>query len=172
MAEDTQVSMNEADASDASVRVYEAGYHILPTVKEEEVEKVTAEIRAAIEKAGGSFIAEGTPQMMKLAYPMYINAAGKNTEYDRAYFGWIKFECTGAAAVSIHHMLQGNAAILRSIIFKTVREDTRASARPTILREVKRTDTIASTPKKGASEEAGEVSQEALDRSLDELTKE
>jgi hypothetical protein len=48
-------------------RVYEAGYHVVPTVAEGDVEKVVASIRSVIEKLGGHFIAEGAPSLLKLA---------------------------------------------------------------------------------------------------------
>jgi ribosomal protein S6 len=165
---DAPVATEIESANDATLRIYEAGYLILPTVAEDQVESVVADIRSFIEKAGGSFIAEGAPVSMKLAYTMYVNTSGKQNPYDRAYFGWLKFEVDGATAHALTDMLLKHSSILRSIIFKTVREDTRASARHTVLREVKRTDTIKSDPTKGAAD-AGVVSEEAIDKSIEEL---
>ena len=58
----------------AEPRIYEIGYHIIPTVKEEDIEKTVGEIRKAIESSVGkaTFIAEGAPSLMKLAYPMSV----------------------------------------------------------------------------------------------------
>jgi len=166
-----KTEVETAGAEDS--RVYEVGYHVLPTVKEEDVESVVAGIRAFIEKAGGSFIAEGAPVSTKLAYTMFVSNEGKRTGYDRAYFGWIKCEMDGAAAYELATKLEADAQILRSIIFKTVREDTRAAARHSVLREVKRGETIKSKPEKGAEQQvAGEVSEEQLDKSIDELLEE
>lgn len=166
--EDTKAPQEEG------IRVYEVGYHILSTVKEEDVEGVVLEIRKEIEKIGGSLIAEGAPQGMKLAYAMTVNKGGKNVHYERAYFGWIKFECDASNIITLDEMLRANDDVLRYIIFKTVREDTRMVARPRMLREVKRTDTITSTPKKGAEDEkAGEeVSEKDLDKALEDITNE
>lgn len=162
------ITADADDSSDVTLRIYEAGYLILPTVAEDQVESVVADIRSFIEKAGGSFIAEGAPVSTKLAYTMYVNNAGKQTAYDRAWFGWLKFEVDGATAHALTDMLLKHASILRSLIFRTVREDTRASARHTVLREVKRTDTIKSDPTKGAAD-AGVVSEAAIDKSIEEL---
>lgn len=162
------ITADADDSSDVALRIYEAGYLILPTVAEDQVESVVADIRSFIEKAGGSFIAEGAPVSTKLAYTMYVNNAGKQTAYDRAWFGWLKFEVDGATAHALTDMLLKHASILRSLIFRTVREDTRASARHTVLREVKRTDTIKSDPTKGAAD-AGVVSEAAIDKSIEEL---
>lgn len=175
MTDQEMVTVNDADVSaeaDTTVRVYEAGYHILSTVKEEEVEPLVQELRSEVEKAGGSLIAEGAPQLLKLAYSMFVNLGGKHQEYDKAYFGWLKFECTGEGAVAIQEALRAHDNILRALVFKTVREDTRANMRPTVLREVRRTDTIASARRANPDEDKGEVSEEALDKSLEELTAE
>lgn len=153
---------------EVALRIYELGYHILPTVKEEEIDRVVSAIRGVIEGAGGTFIAEGAPQSIKLAYPMFVTNEGKRTRYDRAYFGWLKCEVNAEAAQGIEAAMKANKEILRSIMFRTVREDTRAQARPVTLREVKREGTIKSAPKKGAEEGATEeVSEEALDKSLE-----
>lgn len=171
--ENTAVIENETTEVGAGdeTRVYEIGYHILPSVPEENLDDVVAVIRNTIEKAGGSFIAEGAPQSVKLAYTMYVNRGGTHDAYDRAYFGWIKFEAEGDAPIALNEFLKTNEQVLRYILFKTVREETRASVKAPKLREVKRTDTIESTPKKGATvdEGKGEVSEEAIDKSIEEL---
>jgi len=159
--------------SDNITRVYEAGYHIVPTVKEEDVEKVVSSIRSEIEKLGGSFIAEGAPSLVKLAYPMDKREGEKHSEYDRGYFGWLKFESATNAASELANILKSNPQILRSIIFKTVREDTRAKFKAPQLREVKRTDTIKSSPRKAPeTDEKGVVSEADLEKALETLTQE
>jgi hypothetical protein len=68
MAESEVVETQETDIDRDATRVYEVGYHIIPTVAEENIESIVSEIRSVIEKAGGSFIAEGAPSLIKLAY--------------------------------------------------------------------------------------------------------
>ena len=60
MAEEINAAANTSE-NEVVLRIYEVGYHIIPTVLEENVEKVVGDIRTVIEKAGGSFIAEGAP---------------------------------------------------------------------------------------------------------------
>lgn len=153
-------------------RVYEAGYHIVPTVKEEDVEKVVGAIRGEIEKLGGSFIAEGAPSLVKLSYPMDKREGEKLVEYDRGYFGWLKFEASTESAAKLMAVLNGNKDILRSIVFKTLREDTRAKFKAPQLREVKRTDTIKAAPRKVETEEKEAVSEADLEKALETLTQE
>ncbi|KKW09402.1 MAG: hypothetical protein UY44_C0002G0042 [Candidatus Kaiserbacteria bacterium GW2011_GWA2_49_19] len=166
-------------------RVYEIGYHIIPAVKEEDIEKTVGEIRKAIESshpkddrpsegAGKTtFIAEGAPSLMKLAYPMSVREGEKYTEYDRGYFGWIKFEAPATIVSTLNDALKSNTNILRFVIWRTVREDTRAKIKAPTLREVKRTDTIKSTPRRAPAEEvAAPVSEEALEKALQDITQE
>jgi ribosomal protein S6 len=153
-------------------RIYEAGYHIVPTVKEEDVEKVVSGVRSEIEKLGGTFIAEGAPALMKLSFDMDKREGEKHVGYDRGYFGWLKFEAGTHAAKELTVSLQNNPQILRAIVFKTVREDTRAKFKAPQLREVKRTDTIKSSARKTEVEDKAPVSEADLEKALETLTKE
>src|SRR3989344_8439823 len=94
-------------------RIYEIGYNIVPTVKEEDLEKIVGTIRTEIEKAGGSFIAEGAPSLTRLAYAMLSREGGKHLEYDRGYFGWIKFEADVALARALEASLKLNPSVTR-----------------------------------------------------------
>lgn len=163
------------EAEEIHSRIYEVGYHIVPSVKEEDLERQVGSIRSEIEKAGGNFIAEGAPSLMKLAYEITMQEAGKRVEYDRGYFGWIKFEASVASAHVLETSLKNNASVMRFIVFQTVREDTRAKYKAPTLREVKRTDTIKSTPRRGAApseEKKGPVSEVDLEKALSEITSE
>jgi len=142
MADEAQVTMQDSMSETAASRIYEVGYHIIPTVKEESIEGVVASIRAIIEKAGGSFIAEGAPVLMKLSYAMTAREGDKNVEYDRGFFGWIKFEAPVEVTEALDEGLKTDRNILRFIVFRTVREETRARMKIPTLREVRRTDTI------------------------------
>src|SRR3989344_4784947 len=149
MAEEMSAVVENDAAEDAvALRVYEAGYHIAPSAKEEELEGIVGGIRNVIEKAGGSFIAEGAPSLTRLSYGVEGREGGKRVEFDRAYFGWIKFESTIEAARTLEAALKQSNDIARSIVFRTVREDTRAKYKAPQLREVKRTDTIHTTPRR------------------------
>ena len=160
------------DAQDAGVlRIYEVGYHIVPTMKEEDLDKVVGSIRSVVEKAGGSFIAEGAPALTRLAYPMTVKEGERRMEYDRGYFGWIKFEADVSIAATLNESLKQNSNLLRYIVFRTVREDRRAKYKAPTLREVKRTDTIHAKPRR-VEETAAPVSEEQLEKALEDITAE
>ena len=155
----------------AELRIYEVGYHIIPTVKEEDLDSVVGDIRSIIEKAGGSFIAEGAPVQMKLSYPMSIRENERHSEYDHSYFGWLKFESPAQAAIDLEKSLSADIRILRSIVFRTVREETRSRIKLGPLREVRRTDTLKA-PVRRVEEVSAPVSEVELDKALEELTTE
>jgi ribosomal protein S6 len=171
MADEKSTIVNETADNADSLRVYEVGYHIIPTVKEEDLESIVGGIRSVIEKAGGNFIAEGAPSLMRLAYGIEGREGGKRVEYDRAYFGWIKFETEVAAAKALEAALKQSSDVARFIIFRTVKEDTRAKFKAPTLREVKRTDTIRPTTRR-TEEPAAPVSEEDLEKALHDITAE
>ncbi len=171
MADDIVMEGHETAAEETVLRIYEVGYHVIPTVKETEVEKVVGDIRAVIEKAGGTFIAEGSPVLTRLAYPMDTLEGEKHVEHDRAYFGWIKFEAAVAVAHILDMALKNNTNLLRYMIFQTVREDTRAKMKAPTLREVKRTDVIKAAPHR-VEESAAPLSEAELEKALQDITTE
>lgn len=169
MAEDLSAITTDTSENEAPTRIYEAGYHIIPTVAEDQVEKIVGEIRGIIEKAGGSFIAEGAPALTKLAYDMEAREGDKYVSHDRGYFGWLKFEAPVGAASTLEEALKADPKILRHIVFQTVREETRARMKAPTLREVKRTDTIKSSPRR-EEEAAAPVSEADLEKALQDIT--
>lgn len=169
MADEAKVVSKDEGSEESALRIYEVGYHIIPTVKEEDIEGVVASIRTVIEKAGGSFIAEGAPVLMKLSYAMTVREGDKNVEYDRGYFGWIKFESTVEASEKLNETLKADRNILRHIIFRTVREETRARMKIPTLREVRRTDAIKPAPHH-VEDTSIPVSEVDLDKAIETLT--
>ena len=162
-----------SDVDGAERRIYEVGYHITPITKENDLERHAGAIRSIVEKAGGSFIAEGAPSLTKLAYPITVCEGEKSTEYDRGYFGWLKFEASTETARELSDALAKNPAILRAMVFRTIREDTRARMKAPTLREVKRTDTIKSSPRQMVGKApAPPVSEEDLEKALRDITSE
>src|SRR3989344_1513087 len=134
------------DTHKDTLQVYEVGYHLVPTLKEEELDGAVGGVRSCIEKMGGSFIAEGAPALTKLTYSMSSTSNGKRILYDRGYFGWIKFKTLPEKARTLGGELQKCASVIRTSVYKTVREDTRAKIKMP-LREIRRTDTLKVSPR-------------------------
>jgi ribosomal protein S6 len=170
MAENAVLETNENEAAEAVLRIYEVGYHLIPTIKEEDIEGVVGGIRSVIEKVGGSFISEGAPTLTRLAYTISKQEKGKRVDFDRGYFGWIKFEATIDIVEKLNSALNRSADLVRFIVFQTVREDTRAKIKAPSLREVKRTDVIKSAAR--VEEASVPVSEEDLEKALKDITDE
>ena len=156
--------------ADESFRIYEIGYVLVPTQKEDEVEAAVGKIRAMIEKADGKFLAEGAPSLQRLAYLISGREKGKQAEYDRGYFGWIKFEAPVESAAPLEKALREMEGVMRAILFKTVREETRARFKTGSIREVRRVDILKAAPR--AEEVAAPVSEEDLDKAIEDITAE
>jgi ribosomal protein S6 len=129
--------------------VYEAGYHISPLVKEEDIEKIVSEIRSVVEKGGGSFIAEGAPALMKLAYEIEGREGSKKHFFDRGYFGWLKFESSSETADTLtRSALEKHASVFRSMVFPHCpRGDSCTSQGPAASRSEAQRHTEARTAK-------------------------
>ncbi len=112
-------------ASDTS-RIYEVGYHLVPTIPHEHVADRATEIKAQITKNGAEIISEGEPKMTDLAYEILKVSGGTRQNFKTAYFGWVKFECEAAEALAIEKSFKDNENVLRFLLIKTVRENTLA----------------------------------------------
>jgi len=142
-------------------RVYELGYHMVPTLTKEELLKEVDTLRGAISELMGNFISEGEPALIDLAYTVYIGEGGKNTAYDKAYFGWMKFDLEPGQIDHLQkEVIDENKNILRHLLIKTVAADTRAEVNLDELKEVKSDEKIAPAPKVSPKEEQAEVKTE------------
>lgn len=171
METDEKQDVLESDAEGADVLVYELGYHILPTVAEEALAEEVDALKALIVQSGGVFIAEEAPQRINLAYKMEKGERGKNTYFDSAYFGWMKFELSPEKTLELKDALENRPNVLRFLLIKTVREDTRVGWRAELFEERESGVTIAKAPVVGRAP-AGErpvISEEELDKSIEEL---
>ena len=143
--------------------VYEIGYHLVPTLSEDEVALRVGDIQKLVSQKGGSVIAEEFPEIMELAYTMKKMIAGKWEKYDQAYFGWIKLETTPEDAQALNEELRTLDFVLRFLLVKTVRENT-MSVR--VLARKEAGETAAPEAEKGPIVEA------EVDKAIEELVKE
>lgn len=107
------------------VRVYEIGYHIAPVMNEEHIPAEVVVIKDLIEKGKGRIISEEFPKVKILAYTISKIIDGKKHNFEKAYFGWIKFEMDGSEVLKVKKALDVNEKILRFLLIKTVKEDTK-----------------------------------------------
>lgn len=168
----------EASAGEASDNenrpVYEVGFHVVPQVGDDGVAAVVEKIRKAIGD-GAEFISEGFPKKMRLAYVIERSEQGKREKFSDSYFGWIKFalaleEANKEAVSSLDGKFRGMKDILRFIMIKTTRADAGAAPRRAIFTSDRLEGATIEAPKR-ESEQAGEVSEEELDKSIEALVK-
>ncbi len=161
----------ENEAVESEARIYEVGFHIVPLVAEENVSKEASEIKFLIEKQKGAMISEEMPRICPLAYTIAKTVDGKKHIFDKAYFGWIKFEVDATALPAIKEALEANQNILRFILVKTVRENTLTSLQKIASQARMDKEGGEKAPGVGAIAEKDKkpVSVEEIDKSIDDL---
>lgn len=145
-------------------RIYELGYHLVPTLAEEQIPGASGAVRGMIERISKDIIAEELPVFIDLAYTIVKTVDHKNKRFDEAYFGWIKFEGAPRGVAELEEGLKKDENVLRYLIVKTIREDTFIAKKFTgaKVKEIAEETT--------ATEEAvAEPSEEALDKAIEEL---
>lgn len=163
-----ETTLDEDLAQDAEPRVYELGYHLIPALSDEEAPAEAAALKELVVKQGGTVISEDAPQHISLAYTMYRTESGKKTKFDTAHFGGIKFEMGPAEVIALKEALDANKNLLRYLIFKTVRENTRSEFRFPQKTE-RKPEAGEKAPTRVKEEKNVPVSEEALDKSIKEL---
>ena len=153
-------------------RVYELGYHLVPTLSDDDVTKAVSDIKALILKNGGVFISEGAPKLMALSYTFVIKVESRGTRFDKAHFGWIKFEMGGDEVLTFKEAIDLETRVLRSLMVRAVREDTMQMYKRTMFDREPKSDVLITTIKKlEKKEEQVPVSEEELDKSIEKLIK-
>lgn len=111
-------------------RVYEIGYTLVPTVREEDLDTEHEALLAHIINLGGEKISEGKPELMNLAYEMDKIIKNKREKFTQGYFGWIKFNLPGENAEELDKLIESHSSMLRHLFIKTVAENTIYSEKP------------------------------------------
>jgi ribosomal protein S6 len=167
MVEENKEVGNKEIALADELQVYELGFHILPMVAEEKLEQEVTNIKALIEKNGGFFIGEESfPKMMDLAYSMEKAIDNKKSDFNTAYFGWVKFETNPTSIEKIKENLDLNESILRFLLIKSVRESKMISRKPTVLARPYPEKPVVKDVKKEPEEL---ISEAQVDKAIDEL---
>lgn len=159
-------------------RVYELGYLLMPSVNEGNLSDERDALVALITKFKGIVISEGQPQLIDLAYDMSKMINNKKHTYSQAYFGWIKFDITPDVIDALTLEVENGESIVRSIMNKTVRDNTLTSEQPFKLARTNTHDEVeedfgdAELVEEPESEESTSVEESAPVASIsDDLTK-
>jgi len=104
-------------------KVYEIGYLLISSIPPEKVGDEVAFIKGLLEKGSASVIAEGEPELQKLAYEMRKKIGAVYHKYQEAYFGWIKFELEPSKIEVVKNALDTRESVLRQLIITTTKEN-------------------------------------------------
>jgi ribosomal protein S6 len=159
-------------AKNSEEKIYEVGYHIVSSVSEENIPAEVEKIKTYLAKEKAIIISEEAPKLRPLAYPIKKAYGGTYKVFDKAYFGFIKFELGEDADIkTVDLSMKNNESVLRYIIIKTVRENTMYSPKITVFSnkdaKIKTTfkeDKVVKSEKQATIEE--------IDKSIDALVSE
>lgn len=110
------------------LKVYELGFHFVPTLSEDDVTVKFSELKSFVEKLGGEFISEDAPKPINLAYDISKTVKAVKKWYKNAYFGWIKFTLVPEEIEALEKQVKEYEPVLRYLLISTVRENTMAEA--------------------------------------------
>lgn len=149
-------------------RIYELGYHLVPTLAVEQIPAASGAVRGMIEQISKDIIAEELPVFIDLAYTIVKTVEHKNKRFDQAYFGWIKFEANPEGIAKLEEGLKKDDNVLRYLVVKTIKENT-FIAKKFVGAKVKEEEVVTEAEGEVVAESAAAPSEEAIDKAIDEL---
>ena len=162
--ENVVVNTEQEAGGEATERVYELGYLLVPTIAEDELPAAYGNLKELIGSFGGVAIADEMPKMIPLAYMMVKVIQNIRNKFTNAYFGWIKFTMDSEKVLELKKKLDLDPTMIRFLILKTVKENTIASKRFVRPEGHKK-------PKAGKveGEEAVPINKEEIDKEIDAM---
>jgi ribosomal protein S6 len=110
-------------------KLYELGFHIIPTGGDEKASEVFSVIEEIISKNNGEVVKSAAPKAIELAYTIITKIAAKNERFNTSYFGWIKFTTSSEDIELIKEEMASNEDVIRYIIVKTVDDDEHSTTK-------------------------------------------
>ena len=159
-------------AKNSEEKIYEVGYHIVSSVAEEQIPAEVEKIKGYLAKEKAIIISEETPKLRPLAYSIKKAFGGSYKVFDKAYFGFVKFELLEDADIrTIDLAMKNNESVLRYIVIKTVRENTMYSPKITVFSDKDAKIKTNLKIDKTVEKDEKPASIEEIDKSIDELVK-
>jgi len=169
MSKEKKTESQEAEVQEGH-RIYELGFHLVPTISEDDAAVQFSHLKSIIEKKAGTFISEDAPKLINLAYELTKTTKAVKQHYKSAYFGWVKFEIEPEAIADLEKELKLFEPLLRYILISTVRESTLAPIAPKEGKKpgVKGPESDSDTPSETPIV-ASAIDEAKIDKSIDEL---
>ncbi len=162
-------NLEENILEEGDTDIYEIGYHLLPTIGDENMLVESSKIKEMILGSGGQFVSEGVPSMKQLAYPMIKKHENKNLNFTKAYFGWVKFEAPTSKIEEINKNIEANQNVLRFLTIKTVKESTLYTPKAPMFKKEEHKGDIKVDTEELPVENKAPVSETEIDKSIDDL---
>ncbi len=163
--------MTKTQETKEDSKVYEVGFHIAPIVGEDNLSHEVSLIRDVLDTSKAEVVSEDFPRLVSLAYPLSKVIKGTKRVFKEAYFGWIKFEVVTEQVATVAAEVEKLENVLRSIVVKTVRENTLHGAKFATKEQMKgafkKEDEVA--PEAVKEEEKEKLTPEELDKTIDDL---
>ena len=165
MSKKTTVAKNNEE------KIYEVGFHILSSVSEENLPQEVEKIKGFLAKENAVIVSEEAPKLRPLAYSIKKAFGGAYKTFDKAYFGFIKFELPeGGDIRNIDSAMKNDESVLRYIVVKTVRENTMYSPKITVFSD--KDAKIKALKEDKAAKGEKIASEEEIDKSIEALVSE
>lgn len=145
--------------------IYELGYHLLPTVGDDNVANEVLAIKEVLSEIKAEVVSDEYPVLITLEYDMVKRIDTKNIKFNQAYFGWVKFETTPDMIDVLKKKLELKKSLLRHLIITTVRENTLVSKNPLAKSIINRSGKHVEIKE----ELAGSFDKEAVDNEIEKL---
>ena len=147
--------------------VYEIGYHLVPTVAEENVAAEVVKILGVLGNA--EIIKDEAPRKINFAYQIERAGAGRREKYTEGYFGFIKFAIDKEFVGGIEDAVRANKTILRYLLIQTTRDEVAPARRVVFASDRLEGETLKKPAPLVDEEKVAEVSEEELDKSIDAI---
>jgi ribosomal protein S6 len=158
--------ISREEMEDGAPKVYEVGYLLVPSIKEEEISAIYGNLKELVSSFGGQAISDEMPIMINLAYTMQKTVQNVRNKYNTAYFGWMKFYMETDKILELKKKLDLDPNIIRFLIMKTVKENTIAAKR-FVHKDIVRKR--APSVKGVEGEEAAPINKEEIDKEIDAM---
>lgn len=152
------------------VRLYEISYLVSPALSEDKAGAALLPLKDLLASKNVVVSAEESPKFRRLAYPIRApSVGGKKQVFDSASFGWIRFEAEAETIGEAKKLLASSSDIIRFLIVKADAPEPRAFAGRSLRHEPNTAPVFEKREEGSTAEPKVAVSEEELDRKIDEL---
>jgi len=140
--------------------LYEIGYLLKDTLKEEQLVDFLEKLRGEISQNKEMFVSEGNAKKINLAYPIKKEVV--------ALFNWIRIKAKPEAIEQIESFLKKEKVILRLLTIKIKKEKPLKQVlikRP----RIEKTETLVTPKTKQPKEKENKIKEEEIDKKIKEL---